>query len=165
MTQYDESRKYDNKNHNTNILSSKIRGTLIKLNITINNDNLGQVMTIRLKIAEEFMRMPIGRGKGGTRGGEAFRIGHLYPKIKRAIENGEILDVDFTDMIGLDYSFLDEAFGGLVFEEKMDAQKVLETIKFLPEKSYFDSFIQNAIDRICEAGGMPRQRRSETPNR
>ncbi len=52
MTQYDESRKYDNKNHNTNILSSKIRGTLIKLNVTITNDNLGQVMTIRLKIAE-----------------------------------------------------------------------------------------------------------------
>ncbi len=65
------------------------------------------------------MRMSIGRGKGGTRGEEAFRIGHLYSKIKQAIENGEVLEVDFTDMMGLDYSFLDEAFGGFVFEEKI----------------------------------------------
>ncbi len=107
----------------------------------------------------------MGRGKGRTKGGEAFRVGHLFPKIKQAIENDEILEVDFTDMAGLDYSFLDEAFGGLVFEEKMEAKKVLATIKFLPERSYFDSFIQNAIDRICEAGDMPRQRRGETPNR
>ncbi len=62
-------------------------------------------MTIQLKMAEEFTRLPIGRGKGGTRGGEAFRRDHLFPKIKRAIENGEILEVDFTDMLRLDYSF------------------------------------------------------------
>ncbi len=116
-------------------------------------------MTIRLKIADNFMRMPIGRGKGGTREG-AFRMGHLSPKIKQSIENDEILEVDFTDMMGLDYSFLDEAFGGLVFEEKIDTQKVLNTIKFFSEKSYFDLFIQNAIDRICEDGGMSRKQRN-----
>ncbi len=107
----------------------------------------------------------MGRGKGKTKGGEAFRVDHLSPKIKQAIENDEILEVDFTDMAGLDYSFLDEAFGGLVFAEKMDAKKILETIKFLPERSYFDSFIQNAIDRICEAGKISKQRRGETLSR
>ena len=122
-------------------------------------------MTIRLNIAEEFTRVPMGRGIGGTNGGEAFRIVHLSPKIHQAIKNGEILEVDFTDMATLDYSFLGEAFGGLVSEEKMDAQKILDTIKFLPEKSYFNTFIQNAINLICDAGKMPRQRRSETPNR
>ncbi len=161
MTQYDESRKHDNKNHNANIFSSKICGTLIKLNVTINNDNLGQVMTTQLNIAKEFSPVPMGRRGDDKKDGEAFRVGFMSPKIKHAIEKGEILEVDFTDMLGLDYSFLDEAFGGLVFAEGMEAQKVLDTIKFLPEKSYFDAFIQDAINRICEAGGMPRQRRSE----
>ncbi len=88
-------------------------------------------------------------------------MGYLSPKIKRAIENDEILEVDFTDMMVLDYSFLGEAFGGLVFEEQIDAQKVLNTIKFFPEKSYLVPFIQNAIDHICDAGGMPRQLRND----
>ncbi len=122
-------------------------------------------MTIRLEIAKEFSPVPMGRRGGNKKGGEAFRVGFLSPKIKQAIEKGEILEVDFTGMLGLDYSFLDEAFGGLVFAEEMDAQKVLDTIKFLPEKSYFDSFIQNAIDRICEAGGIDRQQRGEILSR
>ncbi len=92
-------------------------------------------MTTRLNIADEFTRLPIGRGKGGTRGGEAFRMGHLSPKIKHAIKNDEVLEVDFTDMMGLDYFFLGEAFGGIVFEEKIDAQKIINTIKLFPEKS------------------------------
>ncbi len=40
MVQYDESRKHDNKGYNSDMLSSKMRGTLIEWSVILNNSNM-----------------------------------------------------------------------------------------------------------------------------
>ena len=109
-------------------------------------------MTLRINIAEEFSPMPFGRYRDdGEKSGEAFREDILYPRICVAIEKQEILEIDLTGMCGLAASFLEEAFGGLVREKGLDSDDILRTIKFLPEKSYFDLYIELTKEYIKEA--------------
>lgn len=107
-----------------------------------------------LNVASEFSPVPMGRfRKDGDKSGEAFRDDLLYPQISEAINKKEILAVDFEGMKGLSGSFLDEAFGGLVrLKEGPSAEDVLKTLKFLPEHSHFDSYIDLTKYYIRKAG-------------
>ena len=109
-------------------------------------------MTLRLIISTEFSPVPIGRHReDGDKSGEAFREDILYPKICEAMKKQELLEVDFTGMYGLSSSFLEEAFGGLVREKRLNPDDVLRTIKFLPENSHFDLYINLTKEYIKEA--------------
>ena len=109
-------------------------------------------MAFRINIAKDFSPVPIGRYRGdGDKSGETFRDDILYPKILAALDKQDILEVDFTDMSGLSSSFLEEAFGGLVRKHHLNPDEVLKTIKFLPEKSHFDLYIELTKEYIKEA--------------
>ena len=109
-------------------------------------------MTLRINVASDFVGVPLGRCRAdGNTSGEVFREDILYPKIRKAMKEGETLEVDFTGMHGLSGSFLEVAFAGLVREEGLDADEVLRTIKFLPEDSHFDLYIELVREYIEKA--------------
>ena len=106
-------------------------------------------MAVKLNIAEEFSPMPIGRyEKNSNYSGERFRKEFLLPRFKDALESKDTLLIDLEGVAGLSSSFLEEAFGGLVevTEEKPDT--VLEVLRFTPEGTYFDPYIDNIKDFI-----------------
>lgn len=101
-------------------------------------------MTIKLNIAKAFSPEPLGRHrKDGRKSGEAFREDILLPEITRAMEQGEILEVDLDGVELLSSSFSEEAFGGLVRERKLSADALAKTLKFVPTPSHFDPYIAN----------------------
>lgn len=109
-------------------------------------------MAMVLKVASEFSPVPIGRYKGDSdKSGEVFREDFLFPRISEAMKQGDVLIVDLEGMEGLSSSFLEEAFGGLVRENKLSPEDVLRTLKFKPENSYFDPYIENTKKYIREA--------------
>lgn len=75
--------------------------------------------TILLVVAKEFSSTPGFRTKEeGPFPAVDFRDQLLYPKLKDAIENNDILLVDLDGSAGYGTSFLEEAFGGLIRECK-----------------------------------------------
>ena len=103
-------------------------------------------MALNINVAEDFSPLP-----GNRIDGETFRENLLYPKICHAMEKNVFLEVDFTGMCGLSSAFLKEAFGGLVSEKRLNPREVLHTLKFLPEKSHFDVFIELTKGHINNA--------------
>ena len=70
---------------------------------------------MEIKISEEFSETPGGRFiKEGPYSGELFRETILLPKYEKAIENSEILTIDFDGTYGYANGFLEEAFGGMI---------------------------------------------------
>ena len=116
-------------------------------------------MAIKLNIAKEFSPMPIGRYRTDSpeESGETFREDILIPRLRRAVQEKDIVEVNFEGMEGLNASFLDEAFGGLVRSGEWTADQVLQIIRFVPEHTYFDPYIKNARDYIREAGEHSRE--------
>ena len=109
-------------------------------------------MTIKLNIAKEFSPVPLGRYRDdGKTSGEAFREDYLFPAIARAIEQEDKLEVDLEGMEVLSSSFSEEAFGGLVRVKKLPAEKLEQTLKFVPTPSHFDPYIANIWQYIRDA--------------
>lgn len=81
----------------------------------------------KIKIAEDFSKYPGPRlSKVGKNSGEELRENVLLGKIQDAISKNEVLIVDLDGVFGYAASFLDEAFGGLVFKNNIrieDLQK------------------------------------------
>ncbi len=98
-----------------------------------------------INIANDYTKFPAGRYvEDGPFSGERFRKEILLP----ALEEGEKVIVELDGAMGYGSSFLDEAFGGLVREEKMSPDQlcniiVLKTIdKSL--KAEIQDYIQHA---------------------
>lgn len=101
-------------------------------------------MTMRLSIAREFRRAPMGRNRvDGKYSGEAFREDLLRPRLARAIDKRDVLVVNFDGMSTLTPSFMEEAFGGLVRENSFSVEDVLQVIRFEPEGDpFWDSYFE-----------------------
>ena len=104
-----------------------------------------------INIAREFTPMPIGRFRThGDTSGQTFREDILYPKICEAIKNKDTLEIDLEGMLGLNSTFLEESFGGLVREHGMNPDEILKTVKFLPGDN-LDLYVELAQEYIQEA--------------
>ena len=106
-------------------------------------------MTITLDIAEKFTPTPIGRFRAdGKRSGEVFREDILRPELADAAQKGEQLVIDFSGMVGVNPSFLEEAFGGLVrvpdpkHGKTLSADEIFRLVKFYSDKPYFNPYIK-----------------------
>ena len=109
-------------------------------------------MTITINIAEEFSSVPIGRYEADSYySGAKFRKKLLLPRFKEALESEKTLLIDLKGMTGLGSSFLEEAFGGLVRETQEKPETVLRVIRFTPEGTYFDPYIDNIKEFIRQA--------------
>lgn len=71
------------------------------------------------KIASEFTKTPGPRYIcEGEYSGELFRVEHLAPEFSKAVTEGYVLVVDLDGTAGYGTSFLEEAFGGLIRNNK-----------------------------------------------
>ena len=109
-------------------------------------------MTLHINVAADFTPIPVGRRRReGNKSAEEFREEILYPKFCEALKHGKILEVDFTGMRGLSGSFMEVVFAGLIRDKGFDADDVLRTIKFLPEDTFFDFYIEAGMGYIEQA--------------
>lgn len=103
---------------------------------------------IIFKIAEDFSSTPGPRHiQEGNFSGELFRKEYLYPIVKKALEEDQNLLVDLDGSAGYGTSFLEEAFGGLVREEKVNKDALL---KILEIKSNEEDYLVDDIVHYIE---------------
>lgn len=85
-----------------------------------------------INIPEVFTRFPGGRYNVDKRdSGEELRECILWPKLQKAISDGEKLTIVLDGGAGYGSSFLDEAFGGLVREHHVDVNTLRDKLKFI----------------------------------
>jgi hypothetical protein len=83
-----------------------------------------------IKIVKDFSYAPGPRYiREGKNSGEQFRRELLTPAIKEAISKKQKLTVDLDGTAGYGRSFLEESFGGLIREDKLDYQSVLDILE------------------------------------
>lgn len=81
-----------------------------------------------INIAKDFSKEPFGRyPTDGESNGTKFREQFLRP----ALENHAKLTINFDGTEGYGSSFLDEAFGGLVFEHHMDPKELNDRLNLI----------------------------------
>lgn len=78
----------------------------------------------------------------GDNSGQLFRIKHLEPLMKEAINNNKKLHVDLDGTAGYGTSFLEEAFGGLIREAHINYETI---IKHLQLKSDEENYLVDDI--------------------
>ena len=111
---------------------------------------------MQLIIAKEFSPHPIGRYKTDSdHSAELFREKFLIPRLRKAFEKNEKLEVIFEGLLGCSSSFLEEAFGGLVRSENRPAFDSLDDLKrhfeiSSGEGDNYKIFIDRAWDYIRE---------------
>lgn len=87
----------------------------------------------------------------GDYSGELFRKEVLSPKIKEAIEKNIKLTVDLDGAAGYGTSFLEESFGGLIREEHIAYNKILDTLILISnEEPYLMDDIYNYMKDASE---------------
>ncbi len=90
---------------------------------------------MKIKIATDFSRIPGARyPEEGDFSGQEFRQNVLLPKLKKAMQEKVKLTIDLDETAGLGTSFLEEAFGGLIREDKLDYNQIIETLEFVSEE-------------------------------
>jgi hypothetical protein len=103
------------------------------------------VTELRYSLAREFARDPGPRyKKQGPNSGEAFRA-----VLRDLLGRGGIVRINLDGTSGIGSSFLDEAFGGLIFAEGMQASDVLARIKL--ESSDDETYILDIMESIEKA--------------
>lgn len=94
--------------------------------------------SIKIKIATDFTPTPGARYvKEGKWSGEEFRHEKLYPAFKKAIQEGKKIIVDLDGTAGYGTSFLEEAFGGLIREEKIDYSKIEPILEIISNEERY----------------------------
>jgi hypothetical protein len=86
---------------------------------------------IKVSIAIDFSRTPGARfPEEGEFSGKEFREEILLPKLKEAIKTKDKLEVNLDGTAGMGTSFLEEAFGGLIREDKVKYDDIMNIIVF-----------------------------------
>lgn len=104
---------------------------------------------MQITIAKDYSRTPGPRYVSeGAFSGEDFRNNVLCPKIKEAIEKNEILQVVLDGTHGYGTSFLEEAFGGLIREDKIPYQQIISVLRIVSEEEEYliDDIMQYLLD-------------------
>ena len=106
-----------------------------------------------LSIASEFSRTPGSRyRKEGDFSGEQFREELLLPCLHAALAANETVDVVLDGTAGYGTSFLEEAFGGLIREDRLTVEEVLATLHFVShEEPYLVADIKSYVEQAGHA--------------
>ena len=108
---------------------------------------------MKIKIATDFSRIPGARyPEEGDFSGQEFRKNVLLPQLKKAIQEKVKLTIDLDGTAGLGTSFLEEAFGGLIREDRLDYNEIIGTLEFVSEEdtdyiSEIHSYIDDAYEQ------------------
>jgi hypothetical protein len=104
---------------------------------------------LKIIIAKDFSRTPGARTpEEGPYPGCDFRDQLLVPRLKEAIEKGLKLIVDLDGVSGLGTSFLEEAFGGLIREARLNYSEIVSCLQIKSEEdeTYKDEIMQYLKD-------------------
>lgn len=85
----------------------------------------------------------------GKHSGELFRQNVLYPKVLEAIEKKIPFEVHLDGTAGYGTSFLEEAFGGLIRNNKLPYVKIKSLMKLVSEEE--DYLIDDVNEYINDA--------------
>lgn len=106
-------------------------------------------MSKTINIAEDFSMYPSGRIiEDGPYSGQKFREEHLVPALK---DGHETITIILDEVRGYPSSFSDEAFGGLVREEKFDKDDLLNRLNITFSEPYYEPYKNDIIKYIKEA--------------
>ncbi|HEX8266442.1 MAG TPA: STAS-like domain-containing protein [Pyrinomonadaceae bacterium] len=87
---------------------------------------------MKVKISKDFAYAPGPRYiKEGANSGELFRTTKFRSLVEEAISKNEILIVDLDGTAGYGRSFLEELFGGLVREDKLNYQEIVNHLEII----------------------------------
>lgn len=109
---------------------------------------------MQIKLATDFSTAPGPRYiKEGNFSGEEFRIKILLPKLKEAMAAKCYLTVDLDGTAGFGTSFLEETFGGLIRENKIDLAVINTTLKIISieEPGLLDEIKEYLLDAANES--------------
>jgi len=108
------------------------------------------------RIADEYSKTPGSRYiSEGEYSGEDFRKNHLTKIIKEHINSGTEIIIDLDGTAGYSSGFLEEAFGGLIREEKFEFKEVIRILKIRSKEEPYlvgdicqyliDSYVNNLV--------------------
>ena len=98
-----------------------------------------------INVAKDYSPMVGGRYiEDGEGNATEFRKKFLVP----ALEKKERIVIELDGIAGYPSAFIDEAFGGLVREEKFSSEFVLEHIEFCSQRSSYEATKESIVDHI-----------------
>ena len=101
---------------------------------------------VELSVANDFSRFPTGRFVTDSQdSGERFRA-----MISKALSSGKDVRVSLDGTMGFGSSFLEEAFGGLVREEKFSAEDLHSMLTIISKDPSLESEVWSYIDAADE---------------
>lgn len=108
------------------------------------------IMSLVLAVATEFSRTPGSRYiSEGDFSGEQFRKQVLLPRVRDALTSGQRLRVELDGTAGYGTSFLEEAFGGLVRDDGIEADRLRSALELISvEEPYL---IDDIWDYVADA--------------
>ena len=103
--------------------------------------------SINISISKDYTITPGPRyEKEGKFSGELFRKNVLADKIRRAIQNNEIVQINLDGTAGYGTSFLEEIFGGLIRENGFKYENLKKVLKIISsEEPYLLEDIENDL--------------------
>lgn len=105
---------------------------------------------MEISIAKDFSQIPGARFPNeGDYSGQDFRTKVLLPALRNAISNEDKLVVILDGTAGLGTSFLEEAFGGLIREDRLDYELLTKTLEFISEED--PEYIEEIDEYMKEA--------------
>jgi hypothetical protein len=106
-----------------------------------------------LRVRDSFSATPGSRKPHeGEFSGEEFRISVLLPAVVSAINSKTPLVVDLDGTAGYGTSFLEEAFGGLIRDDRIDYNSLKKILSIKSdEESYLKEDIQSYLKDAYEA--------------
>ena len=105
---------------------------------------------ITLSISKDFSRVLGARfPHEGNHSGQEFRTKILLPKLREAMVKKEKLCIILDGTAGLGASFLEEAFGGLIREDKIPYEELQSIIELVSEED--EDYIEEINQYIKDA--------------
>ena len=94
--------------------------------------------SIEIKIARDFIPTPSPRYiREGDFSGELFRQKILFPEFNKAFAQGKKIIVDLDGTAGYGTSFLEESFGGLIREEKLEYERIISNLELISNEEEY----------------------------
>lgn len=107
-------------------------------------------MNTTIRIARDFSRFPAGRyTTDGSASGQAFRERILGKELRRP--GIKTVTIDFDGVAGFGSSFLEEAFGGLIREDKFDKAFLDAHLNVRASEPELQDYVRLALLYIQEA--------------
>lgn len=108
---------------------------------------------IRISIAKDFSPVPAGpRRADGPKSGEVFREDLLLPKLRQAEKEGRTVEISLDGVEGIGYSFLQEAFGGLISKRHYTNERLKNLLRFAEHRDpVYPLYIRGIRECMAEA--------------